>query len=391
MRIRACALVLLLTATSASLHAGRAEAQQAQADPFTDMARARFQEGVKLFDQGKYEEARVAFLQAWALRKHQAVLLNLAQSELRSNHFVEAARHFSEFLREYPQADPAELKIARTSLESARNHTARLQVNSNVAGADVFVDGELIGRTPLPEAIDVAPGIRKVEVRLSGYRPASTEQSATMGKVTPLTLTLQSESEPAAPVIAPPVDSAAQPPPATDATADQGVTLTTQGRPSFFQWWKKDKLAWVSTGVAGAGLLMGGFFTIQYAVADSNVQSVADDIRAQAATDSSLADLGGQDRRANPCATPVANVAGGTDYRPACSLLQDNMDTRDTNKTLSYIGWGVAGAGAVGTAVLYFVRAKPQSQEASTPTVARTAVAPVVGPAMTGLAVGGVF
>ena len=56
------------------------------------MARRRFQEGVKFFDQKKFEEARAAFLQAYALKHHPAVLLNLAQSEIRSGHPLEAAR-----------------------------------------------------------------------------------------------------------------------------------------------------------------------------------------------------------------------------------------------------------------------------------------------------------
>ena len=60
-------------------------------DAMTEMARQRFQEGVKFYDQKKYEESRAAFLQAYALKHHPAVLLNLAQAELRSNHPVDAA------------------------------------------------------------------------------------------------------------------------------------------------------------------------------------------------------------------------------------------------------------------------------------------------------------
>src|SRR5690348_14418208 len=55
-------------------------------DSVTVVARQRYTEGVAAYDAGRYEDARSAFLQAYALKRHPAVLLNLGQSELRSNH-----------------------------------------------------------------------------------------------------------------------------------------------------------------------------------------------------------------------------------------------------------------------------------------------------------------
>ena len=64
-----CLLVLLTSIAGA----------QAQSDETaTSMARERFKEGVQYFDQKQYDRARVAFLQAFALKRHPAVLLNLA-------------------------------------------------------------------------------------------------------------------------------------------------------------------------------------------------------------------------------------------------------------------------------------------------------------------------
>ena len=84
MRTRACLATLLLAAAGLVADIGPAKAQEK--DAVTEMARRRFQEGVKFFDQKKFEEARAAFLQAYALKHHPAVLLNLAQSEIRSGH-----------------------------------------------------------------------------------------------------------------------------------------------------------------------------------------------------------------------------------------------------------------------------------------------------------------
>src|SRR5882724_7293141 len=80
----------------------------AQDDATIEMARQRFREGVQYYDQHQFEKARLAFLQAYALKPHPSVLLNLAQSELRSGHPDDAALHFSQYLRINTAANDAD-------------------------------------------------------------------------------------------------------------------------------------------------------------------------------------------------------------------------------------------------------------------------------------------
>src|SRR6266850_1224616 len=98
MKTRSIALALVFALTPMAVGAP-AFAQPAD-DPTIKAARARFQEGVGFYDKGEFENARAAFLQAYALRKHPAVLLNLAQSSLKSNHTLEASKYFQQYLRE---------------------------------------------------------------------------------------------------------------------------------------------------------------------------------------------------------------------------------------------------------------------------------------------------
>jgi hypothetical protein len=49
---------------------------------------------------------------------------------------------------------------------------ANLVVRCILPGADVLVDGKLVGRTPLPASIPVAPGSHEVSLRRPGYRTA---------------------------------------------------------------------------------------------------------------------------------------------------------------------------------------------------------------------------
>src|SRR3954471_17301435 len=161
MKTRACLAVLLLAASGLVGRVPNAAAQEK--DAVTEMARRRFQEGVKFFDQQKYEEARAAFLQAYALKHHPAVLLNLAQSEIRSGHSLEAARHFSSFLHESASMSATEKSEAEKGLAAARSKLGRLQIQVDAGEAELFVDGERVGQAPLAEPVDVAPGSHEVQ------------------------------------------------------------------------------------------------------------------------------------------------------------------------------------------------------------------------------------
>lgn len=379
MRIRACAFALLFLGAPALSFAPPVVAQAD--DAFTDMARKRFQEGVRLYDQGKYEEARAAFLQAYALKKHPAVLLNLAQSELRSDHPVEAARHFAEFLRDNPQAGAAERKAAEDGLTAARVKTGQLDIKVDVEGADVFVDGELVGRTPLPGIVDVQPGTRKVEVRAPGQPAKLQDVNAELAKVTPVSITFGAGS--AAPPGTPPGGT----------SEGESYELSTEGRKPFVEWFVEDKVAWATGGTAVVGLGLGIIFALASRSASNNADNIAGQIKVVAERDEELNSYQGFDRTDNPCASPIPKTSE-TDYAPACSQLQDNLDARDTDKTLSIVGFVLAGAGAAGTGVLYFVRTAPKdegSQGVARQPGTSTMIAPLVGPDLRGFSIGGTF
>ena len=141
----------------------------AHADGDTDMARQRFNEGVHFFDRGEYDKARGAFLQAWALKKHPAVLLNLAQSSLRSHHEAEAARYFEQYLRD-PNATRSGKSIAATGLAEARTKDGRLDVRAP-SSVEVFVDDQSVGTGA--HVVDVDPGSH-------GVRAGSASKSVTV-------------------------------------------------------------------------------------------------------------------------------------------------------------------------------------------------------------------
>ena len=377
MRHRTVAALLALTGL---LLAAPAVGQQedGSADPATQMARQRFEEGVKLFDRGEYKRAQAAFLQAWVLKQHPAVLLNLAQSELRSGDHVPAARHFAAYLRDYPDTPPKERASAQQGLAEARKHTGLLEVVVDTPGAEVLVGGESMGRTPLPGPIDVAPGPFEVLVRLAGAQPTTETGSVDAGRSR--TVHVKVALDPAEPLLAP---APPTPPPAQTEPPETG-------RQPFFSWAQSDPVAWATLGTAGLGLGVGTVFAFLAHTSANDADSVAAQITAVAQGDPEMTSYQGFNRRTDPCASPVP-VTSGTDYRPACSQLQEELDTLDSRKTMMWVGFGVGAAGAIGTGVAYYLRTE-SGDESTKPTPLGTAVlTPVWAPNVGGLRISGSF
>ena len=134
------------------------------------VARKRFQEGVAAADARNYEGARVAFQQAYALKPHPSVLRNLGQAELKTGHYLDAARHLSTFIRDTTFGTPAERESAKKSLAEAETKIGKLLLEVDVVGAEIAVDGEISARSPLgADPIYVEPGQRIVRVQKDGY------------------------------------------------------------------------------------------------------------------------------------------------------------------------------------------------------------------------------
>jgi hypothetical protein len=64
-------------------------------------------------------------------------------------------------------------------LQPAENRRAELRLSSSPTGAEILVNGQSAGATPLPASLMVAPGTVRIEARREGYLPA--ERSLVLG------------------------------------------------------------------------------------------------------------------------------------------------------------------------------------------------------------------
>lgn len=354
-------------------------------DDTTAAARERFKEGVSYFDQKQYEKARAAFLQAYALKKHPAVLLNLAQSELRSSHERDAAQHFNEYLREATDASQAERDAAQAGLGSARAAISEVTVVTE-ADADVSVDGVLQGPAPLPAPLYLDPGMHTLQVK-KGDRVSSQSVSAKAGETREIKLRLAPEA--AAPTTPKPVTSVAPPPPSTppETEPEHPAPSSSGGREPFFHW-LLTKPAGVISG--GATVLLGGG-AIGFAIASHVSYSDADDVA------SLIDDRARQDGISTQgiCTDPnkvlgPGNEAEAAHFADACSARQDDVKKGDNLKTVATVAGVGAGVMAVTTVVLYFVTADTGNTANATP-LSRVAVLPWLDSKQGGLSISGRF
>jgi hypothetical protein len=300
-----------------------AAATPARADDVTTKeAQARFEEGLARVKGGDFEGARISFAQAYAVLKKPDILWNLALAEQKSGHPVEAIGHFKQLQRD-----------ARTDADraNASKHVTDLLVQTGhvevaaVTGAQVTVDGSVVGVAPLADQVDVAAGKHHVEATTTqGKKTADVD--AALGQVVHVNFI----------EAAPTVEGRPQPPQpaATDAQPQSGPDPREQ--PAQRSWWTTPRIVGASAGgLAVVGLAMG----IGFRVASSNDASDVSSIRA----------------------TIAPGTCSGSASSATCANLQDKINAANTNATLSNVSFAVAGvAAAASIALLVFVEPKAQ-------------------------------
>ncbi|WP_437594023.1 hypothetical protein [Sorangium sp. So ce1000] len=462
MKTRACAPVLLLSliAPAVLTEAGLPPSLLSEplsfaqpSDPVTEVARQRYEEGVKAYDAGRFEEARTAFVQVYTLKRHPAVLLNLGQSELRSNHLEDAGKHLQQFLREHTAATPDQRAAAEKAIADVKRKTGFLVVTADANGADISVDGVLVGKAPLLDPVFVTPGKHTLFATYQD-RSATTQVDAKAGAPTPATLTLGTTgATPAGPAVGAPTPAApstapasippsAPPgavppppaqPPATDTTqpapgatipgatapgaaapgaaapsappaapaSSGGLSVSTRGTmgsmsPAQASGGREPFFHWYARKpLAWAGTGVAGVGLVMGIVGSAitvNARGKADDIGRQ------IEDYvaGHQssipaDRRSQPCGAREDPSGDLPAFRNACGQLREKLDSFDGAVPWAITGWVLFGVGVVGTATYAMIDWYPQKQQTAANGPRITAISPFVAPGQAALGVAGTF
>ncbi len=349
-------------------------------DQNTEVAREKFKEGVSAYDAGEYEKARTLFLQAYALKRHPLVLLNLGQTELKAGHVEDGGNHLQQFLREHKAATEQQRKDAEAGIAEAQKRTGYLILIVDTDGAALAVDGAAIGVSPLADPYFVTPGKHKASASLGG-KTTETEVDVKKGTATPVTLNLGGGGV-VAPVpvveptpapspspdgytpnpVPPPYPVMPPPPPGPMGGMPPGGDT---GREDLWPWFKRRPVAWALFGVAGASLVGTIVFGALAGNRDANVGSFQDQIEAevQAGEDGKASaklppqywSNGDGTGQPQPCGTFDDPSSAFGHYAGACDQLRGEIDARDDLLIGVGVSVGLFAVSTAGLIIYYFV------------------------------------
>ena len=187
-----------------------------------DDVRGLHNDALAAFKRKEFEAAYKGFLQAWGLQKIPRIAGNLGRAELALQKYRDAAEHLALFLREDQALGDEERSKVNLQLAEAKAKVGTLRVEATPAGAEVLVDGVVVGTAPLPHELYVEPGRHTVQVRHAGSG-LTREMEARAGFDDTIKLEVSPPRQPL-PALSPPPPPA---PPRSNAVPPRMIVLAT--------------------------------------------------------------------------------------------------------------------------------------------------------------------
>jgi hypothetical protein len=294
----------------------------------TERARKLHFEAARLFDEGKFPQAYVAFVAAWAIKKHPSIAGNLADCEVALGKYRDAAEHFRYIVKDTSgDAKPADKRRAQERLDDVAKRIGALSVTVTPSGAELALDGAPLGKAPLADAVFVDPGQHTLEGQREGYLPSQVTFTVTAGSSQPVKLALATKE------VSPPPRG---PNPSVLIAGGAG---------------------------AGAGIVLGAVFA---GISNAKASSAA------------------SQRQALVMSGGLKACSGSAPTGVACSNLADAANAKRNFADASF--WSFVGAGAVGAGILIYALTVPKST-----TKAGLHVIPIAGPKSAGIEMGGAW
>jgi PEGA domain len=139
-------------------------------DSNVEAARVHFQRGADFYKEGNYDAALAEFYKAQQLAPNYRLLYNIGQVQAERHDYVGAVRTLTDYLAQGGAEVPEERRTqVQNEITSLKTKIAELTVTSNVAGAEVSVDGVQMGMLPLTAPLLVSAGSRRISVAKRGY------------------------------------------------------------------------------------------------------------------------------------------------------------------------------------------------------------------------------
>ncbi|HKY35334.1 MAG TPA: hypothetical protein VJN18_05305 [Polyangiaceae bacterium] len=280
-----------------------------------DTPQVRYRKAHQAIARKQWGEARDILRPLWAESKTYDVASSLAQVEYQLKNYAAGANYMAFALEHVaPMEKPEAIEKMRRGMTELRSKVGALKISVNQPDAEIMVNGQPIGRSPLEDEVFVEPGKLIVEARSPDAAPAVQSLEAVAGEAYTVELQLP-EAKPA--------DSAPRlvaNAPTTTAVPTSDSSSRSADRPSTKPAWP----LYVSGGVAlvGVGMAIGFHLAANSAESDLNA----------------LKAKGG----ASGCADGSATASD-------CAARSDAIDRHNSGRTWFTVGIGVGITGAAAT------------------------------------------
>jgi PEGA domain len=237
-----------------------------EGDPGVREAAKRFQRGVTLYAEADYRAALVEFRRAYLLAPSTSALYNIGETEYQLQDYANALSSFERYLA---VAAPNESHRSEVegNVEVLRTRVGYLSITTSPAGADLTVDDQPVGKTPLETPVRVSIGRRKITASLTGGVPVTRYVDVAADDHISLTLPLLTSANDTG-AVPPPPEAARSAGGAPASPSNSGPTLRMAG--------------WITTGALAAGAITFGV------IAKKKSSDLEDDQRTFPTTESML-------------------------------------------------------------------------------------------------------
>jgi PEGA domain/Tetratricopeptide repeat len=193
-RLLALAAALTLTAPGLPTFAQQPSSKAAQQEAFS-----RFNKGKELYDENDFHAALIEFRRAYEIAPNYVVLYNIGNVYYAIQDYPNALTYLERYLSEGGKNIPKQKRTeVERDVEKLRSRVSNLDITVSVEGADIAVDDQIVGKSPLPKPILVGPGRHRISVSKSGYNTISrsVEVASSETPKLPFELTEQAQATP---------------------------------------------------------------------------------------------------------------------------------------------------------------------------------------------------
>jgi hypothetical protein len=172
--VTAAVLVSLVGGLPSVAHAQRPAHARPLAQSLPADAKRDYDAGKMLFDDGDYATALLKYQAAYDATHDARLLWDVAVCEKSLRHYATTLATLSRYLAEGgDQLSAGDRRDAQELSRAIAPFTSAQTLNVSEEGAEVWIDGRLVGRSPLPAPVVLDLGTRHVRIVKDGFRPWS--------------------------------------------------------------------------------------------------------------------------------------------------------------------------------------------------------------------------